>query len=93
MSLFAYIKVELPEDSFKFTAFRGIMDEAALITVFTVGDILSEGTSICLRVLYPRRISVNTTRKKSFVLFDFWRYLNSSHDALLKRRKTENPLT
>lgn len=68
------------------------MDEAALITVFTVGDILSEGTSICLRVLYPRRISVNNTRKKSFVLFDFWRYLSSSHDALLKRRKTENPL-
>lgn len=87
-----YIKVELPEETFKFTAFRDVMDEAALITVFTVGDILSEGTSICLHVLYPRRISVNVTRKKSFVLFDFWRYLNSSHDALLKRKKTENPL-
>ena len=87
-----YIKVELPEETFKFTAFRDVMDEAALITVFTVGDILSEGTSICLRVLYPRRINVNITRKKSFVLFDFWRYLNSSHDALLKRRKTENSL-
>lgn len=92
MSLIMYVKVELPEETFKFTAFRGVMDEAALITVFTVGDILSEGTSICLRVLYPRRISVNVTRKKSFVLFDFWRYLNSSHDALLKRKKTENRL-
>lgn len=87
-----YVKVELPEESFNFPAFRDVTDETALITVFTVGDILSEGTSICLCVLYPRRISVNITRKKSFVLFDFWHYLNSSHDALLKRRKTENSL-
>ena len=86
-----YVKLELPEESFNFPAFKDIMDETALITVFTVGDILSEGT-IRLRVLYSRRISVNITRKKSFVLFDFWRYLNSSHDALLKRKKTENRL-
>ena len=91
MSLIMYVKLELPEESFNFPAFKDIMDETALITVFTVGDILSEGT-IRLRVLYSRRISVNITRKKSFVLFDFWRYLNSSHDALLKRKKTENRL-
>lgn len=84
-----YVKVELPEESFNFPAFKDIMDETALITVFTVGDILSEGT-ISLRVLYPRRISVNTRRKKSLVSFDFWQYLNISHDILLKRRKTEN---
>lgn len=89
MSLIMYVKVELPEESFNFPAFRDIMDEAALITVFTVGDVLSEGT-IHLRVLYPRRISVNIRRKKSLVLFDFWQYLNVSHDTLLKRRKTEN---
>lgn len=90
MSLIMYVKVELPEESFNFPAFKDIMDETALITVFTIGDVLLEGTSICLRVLYPRRISVNITRKKSFVLFDFWQYLNISHDTLLKRRKTEN---
>lgn len=85
-----YAKVEFPEESFNFPAFKDIMDEAALITVFTIGDILSEGTSICVRVLYPRRISVNT-RRGNLVLFDFWQYLNISHDTLLKRRKTENP--
>ena len=90
MSLILYTKVELPEESYKFSAFRDVMAESALITIFTVGDIFSEGMDIRLRVLYPRRISVNVTRKKSFVLFDFWRYLNSSHDALLKRKKTEN---
>ena len=87
MSLIMYVKVELPEESFNFPAFKDIMDETALITVFTVGDILSEGT-ICLRVLYPRRISVNSRRKKS--LADSWQFLNISHDTLLKRRKTEN---
>lgn len=89
MSLIMYVKIELPEESFNFPAFQDVMDETALITVFTIGDILSEGT-ICLRVLSPRRISVNTRRKKSLVLSDFWQYLNSSHDTLLKRRKTEN---
>ena len=84
-----YVKLELPEESFNFPAFKDIMDETALITVFTVGDILSEGT-IRLRVLYSRRISVNIRRKKSLVLSDFWQYLNISHDKLLKRRKTEN---
>lgn len=93
MSLIMYTKVELPEESYKFTAFRDVMDESALITIFTVGDIFWEGMDVRLRVLYPRRISVNTRRKKPYVLFDFWHYLNSSHDALLKRKKTENPLT
>lgn len=88
-----YVKIELPDESFNFPAFRDIMDETALITAFTVGDILLEGASICLRVLYPRRISVNIRRKKSLRVFDFWQYLNISHDTLLKRRKTENPLT
>lgn len=85
-----YIKIELPDESFNFATFRDIMDETALITVFTVGDIFLEGASICLRVLYPRRISVNIRRKKSLRVFDFWQYLNISHDKLLKRRKTEN---
>lgn len=85
-----YVKLELPDESFNFPAFRDIMDETALITVFTVGDIFLEGASIRLRVLHPRRISVNTRRKKSLVLSDFWQYLNISHDTLLKRRKTEN---
>ena len=89
MSLIMYVKIELPEESFNFPAFKDIMDETALITVFTVGDILSEGT-IRLRVLYSRRISVNIRRKKSLVLSDFWQYLNISHDKLLKRRKTDN---
>ena len=89
MSLIMYTKVELPEESYKFTAFRDVMDESALITIFTVGDIFWEGT-LRLRVLYPRRISVNTRRKKSLVSSDFWQYLNISHDILLKRRKTEN---
>ena len=89
MSLIMYAKVELPEESFNFPAFKDIMDETALITVFTVGDILSEGT-IRLRVLHPRRISVNIRRKKSLVVLDFWQYWNISHDKLLKRRKTEN---
>lgn len=90
MSLIMYVKIELPDESFNFPAFRDIMDETALITAFTVGDILLEGASICLRVLYPRRISVNIRRKKSLVLPYFWQYLNISHDKLLKRRKTEN---
>ena len=85
-----HIKIELPDESFNFATFRDIMDETALITVFTVGDIFLEGASICLRVLYPRRISVNIRRKKSLRVFDFWQYLNISHDKLLKRRKTEN---
>lgn len=84
-----YAKVELPEESFNFPAFKDVMEETALITAFTVGDILSEGT-ISLRVLYPRRISVNTRRKKSLALFDFWQYQNNFYDTLLKRRKTEN---
>ena len=85
-----HTKVELPEESYKFTAFRDVMDESALITIFTVGDIFWEGMDVRLRVLYPRRISVNTRRKKSLVSSDFWQYLNISHDILLKRRKTEN---